>query len=291
MKILNFGSINIDNILEVDHIVKEGETISSKSYKKEVGGKGLNQSIALAKTYDKVYHAGMCGYDGDFLVEYLAKNGVNTQYIKKISEPTGNALIQVDKNGQNSIVLYPAANRKIDKTYIDHVLSNFGKEDIILLQNEISNISYIIERASDIGMYIILNPSPITEDIKKIPYEKIDLTILNETEAMDLTGAKNEKEAIELIGRDKKFKEAIVTLGAGGSYYLGEETIYQEAYKVKVVDTTGAGDTFTGYYIGMRAKGKAIPKALQIASKAASLAVGKEGASVSIPDLDEVLSI
>ena len=178
MKILNFGSCNIDYVYSLDHIVKVGET--ETTYKMNIfpGGKGLNQSIAAAKAGITIYHAGCVGEDGDMLTSLMAESGVDTAFVKKTSGKNGHAVIQVSAKGENSIFLFPGSNEKVSKEYADEVLKNFGKGDILLLQNEISNVAYIVEKAHESGMTIILNPSPINEKINGIDFEKLSYIIL-----------------------------------------------------------------------------------------------------------------
>ena len=147
MKILCFGSCNIDYTYFLDHIVIPGETTDSASLQVSCGGKGLNQSIAAGRAGSTVYHAGKIGNDGDILRRILSDSGVNTFYLETIEEKSGHAIIQVSRAGQNSIILYSGANHKIDKDYIDRVLNDFSNGDILILQNEINNVEYIVEKA------------------------------------------------------------------------------------------------------------------------------------------------
>lgn len=289
MKIINFGSANIDIFFAVEHIVRPGETISAKSIEKRAGGKGLNQSVALAKISDEVYHVGNIGVDGEFLAEYLESEGINTKFLRKSKNLTGNALIQVEDSGENCIVLYKGANFDNDKEFVDEVLSNFKKGDIIVLQNEINMMDYIIDKAYDKGLKIVLNPSPITKEVKDFDYEKIDLLLVNEHEARAISGREEIEENIEYFKSTYPNLKLVITLGSKGSIYISKnDLIRQEAYKVKAVDSTGAGDTFTGYFVANFYNGLEVKKCLELATKASALSVTKKGASVSIPDLEEV---
>lgn len=303
MKILNFGSLNIDYVYKVDHIVKKGETISSRALNLFSGGKGLNQSVALGRSGVKVYHAGAVGSDGGFLLDILKDAGVDTTYVDILSTVrTGNAIIQNDKDGDNCIILYGGANQMVSKNHIDDVLADFSEGDCLILQNEISNLSYLIEKAHQKRMTIILNPSPMDENVLKLPLDDISYFILNEVEAMQLIG-RNDKEFMsgnscetvckeELIDAlGKKFPNAkiVLTLGQEGSMFTdGKETITQSSYQVKTVDTTGAGDTYTGYFISEIVKGRDVGQAMETAARAASIAVSRAGAAPSIPDMEEV---
>lgn len=289
MKILNFGSLNIDIFFRVENIVKPGETISAKSIEKRPGGKGLNQSVALSKSFENVYHAGSVGDDGIFLVDYLKSENINTKYIKKSDKLTGNAIIQVDDKGENSIVLYKGANFDNDKKFIDEVLNDFSKDDILLLQNEISSMKYLIDKAYEKGMKIVLNPSPITDEIKEFDFNKIDLLLVNEIEAKDIANKDNIDESINYFMATYPNINLIVTLGSKGSIFVNKnEKIKQEGIKVESVDSTGAGDTFTGFFVSYFYQGKNVRDCLKFASLASALSVTKSGASISIPSLCDV---
>ena len=290
MKILNFGSINIDIFFRVEHIVRPGETISSESIEKRAGGKGLNQSVALAKVSDSVYHAGSIGTDGNFLIEEMENFGVDTSLLKKSDKLTGNAIIQVDDKGENSIVLYKGANFDNSESYVDEVLSHFEKDDILVLQNEINCMPYIVNKAYENGLKIVLNPSPITDEIEKIDLDKIDLLLVNETEAKALAKVSDAKKAVNYFRDNFPSLKVVEIFGKNGSMYFDKDNlINQDSFKVDAVDTTGAGDTFTGYFVTYFYKGERIEKCLEVATKASALSVTKKGASISIPSHEAVL--
>lgn len=289
MKILNFGSLNIDNVYAVDHFVRPGETTSSEGMKTFCGGKGLNQSIAISRAGAEVYHAGCIGKDGEMLKICLQQNNVNTQFLGYVNCPTGHAIIQVDKNGQNCILLYGGANQNITTDYIDSVFSNFEKGDLLLLQNEICYMEYIMETAYKNGMIIALNPSPINDKLKSFPLHYVKYFLLNEIEGNELT----EKVDADSIAEEllNKYNEAciVLTLGKKGILYLDKhQKATHGVYNVKLVDTTAAGDTFTGYFLAGITEKLPIEKILEIASKASSISVSRSGASDSIPFRNEV---
>lgn len=290
MKVLNFGSLNIDYIYTVEHIVSPGETISSNNLTITSGGKGLNQSIALSKAGVKSYHAGAIGKDDkERLKDLLESNGVNTDYIDMLPGPSGHAIIQVDKDGQNCIVLYGGANQQIDEEYVDAVINNFGESDIILLQNEISSISYIMERAHQKGMKIFFNPSPANEKLQHYPIHYVDTLILNEVEGEQMTGRSDVDGMISFLLEKYPDMKIVVTLGKHGAVYAEREKHeYHGIFDVPVVDTTAAGDTFLGYFVGSVSRNMDIKEALKYASAASSIAVSKFGAACSIPSLKEV---
>lgn len=291
MKILNFGSCNIDYVYSLDHIVEPGETETTNMLETFPGGKGLNQSIGAAKAGANVFHAGCVGCDGDMLTDILKKSGVDISYIKKTEGKNGHAIIQLNKDGQNSIFLYPGSNEMVTKDYIDSVLENFGDGDIVLLQNEISNIDYIVEKAYQKKMCIILNPSPFNERIEKIDFNKLTYIILNEVEAKAVSGFDEKESSLAYIKNKYPNLKVMLTLGSKGCVYMDDKRkLYQNAFKVKAIDTTAAGDTFTGYFVAEIAKGTDYQEILKIATAASAIAVSRKGAAPSIPDKDEVLS-
>lgn len=289
MKILNFGSLNIDYTYALEHIVQPGETISSQSLQVFPGGKGLNQSIALARAGAEVYHAGCIGEDGKFLEQLCRENGVNTSYIKVGSIRTGNAIIQVAKNGQNCIILYPGSNRSLQTKDVDEVLDNFGEGDVLLLQNEINQLPYIMSQAARKGMIIFFNPSPFDSYIDECPLDKVDTFIINEIEGFQMTGKKTEEDILEMMQMKYPASKVVLTLGDRGAYYKTSfEMSYAPAVKVSAIDTTAAGDTFTGYFINEILRGMSGKEALKKAAKASAIAVTRKGASSSIPLKEEV---
>lgn len=289
MKILNFGSCNIDYVYDVEHIVSPGETVDALGLSKFPGGKGLNQSIAIAKSGMQVYHAGCIGHDGAFLKQILDDNGVDTTYLRTVEETTGHAVIQVNEDGQNSILLYGGANKKTDFGFIDEVLGNFGNGDILVLQNEIGNIEYIIDKAYDMGMCTVLNPSPFGKVFERLDLEKINYLILNEIEAFQFTKEKDIDAIREFFSRKFPNLKVVLTLGINGSIYFDKESSVEfPAFSVNAVDTTAAGDTYLGYFVSCIAGSVEIKEALKFSSAAAAVSVTRKGASVSIPTIDTV---
>ena len=289
MKVLNFGSLNLDYVYQVESILIPGETQASKSRQIFCGGKGLNQSIALAKAGIPVYHAGLIGEGGKPLLEVCKENGVNTEFIRQIPGPCGHTVIQVDRNGQNCILLFGGSNRSMTKEFVDSVLDSFDEGDIILLQNEINELDYIIDRAYEKKMMIILNPSPFDSALEKCDLSKISLFLMNEIEGFQITG---EKEPDSILAKVKELypkAKVVLTLGGDGSVYQDETGIYRQGiFKVKAVDTTAAGDTFTGYFISSIIDGMPVPDGLKLAARASAIAVSRPGATASIPVRSEV---
>lgn len=290
MKILNFGSINIDIVFSVDNIVLPGQTIASNKISTFCGGKGANQSVAVAKSkLALIYHAALIGNDGLWIKEKLNSFGVNTDYIVEINEPTGQAFIQVAQDGQNSIVLYSGANKKFTKEYVDSVLNDFGENDWLMLQNEINQLDYIIQKAKEKKMKICFNPAPYDESVLNLPLEEIDLLSVNETEAFGISGSDKIDEILQILS-DKYPKTAILlTLGEKGSIYLkNNQQVSFGTYDVSVVDTTAAGDTFIGYFLASSVRGMSPKESLKVATKAASVAIMNQGAMDSIPKIEHL---
>lgn len=297
MKVLSYGSLNIDNVYTVDHFVRSGETMSSLKMEVFSGGKGLNQSIALAKSGVQVWHAGAVGKkDGDFLLEQLEEVGVHIELISKLPVKTGHAIIQRNREGQNCILLFGGANQQVTREQIDHVMEQFSDGDFLILQNEISEIGYIMQKAHEKKMKIVLNPSPMDEKIFTYPLDYVDYFILNEIEARDLCGHDGTgDELLELLAEKFPMAKIVLTLGEEGSIYKDQEkVIRQPVFKVDVVDTTAAGDTFTGFFIGGLVLGETPETTMENAAKASAIAVTRAGAAPSIPyrkELSEEVSV
>lgn len=286
-----FGSLNLDYVYHLPHFVMPGETLGCTARDCNAGGKGLNQSCALAHAGADVYHAGNIGADGVFLLQTLDRHGVKTDFVRTVDTPTGHAIIQVDANGENCIILFGGANQTADAAQMDEVLSHFGKGDMLVLQNEINDISLLIQKAHDIGMQVVLNPSPFDDKILSLPLNLVDIFFVNEVEGAALTGMTPDEPEKMLAALSEKFPQAeiILTLGSKGACAVKDGvSCYQLAFAVKAVDTTAAGDTFTGYYLTMRAGGESMKRALLVAAKASSVAVTRKGAADSIPTMAEM---
>lgn len=295
-KILNYGSLNIDKVYTVDHIVKPGETIASSGFSIHAGGKGENQSAALGKAGMNVFHAGKIGNDGLFLLDLLKKCSVKTDYVTTSAQYTGQAIIQVADSGQNSIFLLGGGNNENSREEIDTVLQNFTAGDFLILQNEINNVDYLIEQGKSKGMIICFNPSPFTNDVTTFNLSAVDMFFVNEVEACQILGESMDDSIkndylIILQKLSNLFSDAqiILTVGKQGAYYSdGKTTLHQPIIQTKVVDTTAAGDTFMGYFIVSSIKGLSKEKCLYNATLASSISVSKLGALESIPFAGEV---
>jgi len=292
MKFLNYGSVNIDLVFTVDHMVEPGETLSSSSFFRSAGGKGANQSAALAKAGASVTHAGKIGSDGQFLVDLLLGYGVDTSLIRLYEGATGQALIQLDKHKQNAIVLYGGGNVQITVGEIDESLSLFVAGDMLVLQNEIVHTSYLIEQAKKKGMNVCLNTAPFDEKILALPLQLVDILVVNEIEGAALANtAKGASfdQVLDALVEAYPEGEIVLTVGKGGAYYGYKEVrLHEPIYDLPVVDTTAAGDTFIGYFLTSRSLGHDNQSSLRYACKASGLAVSRLGAMGSIPLASEV---
>ena len=290
MGVLNFGSLNIDYVYQVPHFVMPGETLSSQSLQVNCGGKGLNQSGALARAGVEVWPAGCIGPEGEFLRQMLQSSGVRTELVRQVPGSTGHAIIQVDRDGQNCILLYDGANGQITEEFADQVLSRFGKDDVLLLQNEISCLPYIMERAADRGMRIALNAAPANEKLLELPLEKLSWLLVNEVEGSFLAGQEDPDAIADILTERYPDTVLVLTLGVRGAVAArGRERVFVPARKVEAVDTTAAGDTFTGYFLRSAMEGSDLRQALELAAAASALAVTRKGAADSVPRYEEVL--
>ena len=299
-KVLVIGSLNLDMTVQVDHTPVVGETILSKRMDTNAGGKGANQACALGKLGADVTILGAVGKDmyADVQMNSLSAANVNTSRILvKEDVGTGLALITVNKEGNNNIIVVSGANATLSPKDIDDNLDIIMKSDIIILQLEIplETLCYAAKIAKKLGKIVILDPAPAPENFPEELYAYVDIIKPNETELEILTGIEHPEdhleEATEFI-RKKGVKDVIVTLGEKGVYMnsakLGIERV--PAISVKAIDTTAAGDSFTAALAVMLAKGKALKDAVEFANYVAAIVVTRKGAQSSIPTLKEVMS-
>jgi|TARA_Y100000310_G_scaffold314454_1_gene363808 ribokinase len=258
-------------------------------YQQHPGGKGLNQSLALAKAGATVWHAGKVGSEGSWLKEIMTEAGVDTRLTEIVGVPSGHANIQVTPDGQNAIVLFGGANRSITVDDVDTVLAHGEKGDYLLVQNEISCMPELLERAKAKGLKIAFNAAPITEQVLDYPLETIDIFIVNEVEGEALSGESEPDKMIETLLESYPASAVTLTLGEKGAFFADQGgTIHQPAYVVDAADTTGAGDTFTGYLLAELLRDEDIASCLTTACKAAAVCVTRRGAATSIPERQEL---
>ena len=247
----------------------------------------------MARAGAKVYHANCIGADGAFLRALLEESGVDTAYLRPTDEMQGHAVIQVDKKGENCILLYGGSNRVVTQAQIDETLAGFEAGDWLVLQNEINLLPRIVDAAYDKGMRIALNPSPYEDSLREVDFSKLSWLLVNEVEASQISGSDDPERAWDVLHARYPALSVLITLGGAGSVAHrvsdgGVETARQEAFRVQAVDTTAAGDTYTGYFIGGLAEGRPLAECMKRASLASSISVTRAGAAVSIPERAEV---
>ena len=287
--IFNLGSINIDHVYLTSHTVAPGETLSSHGYQKILGGKGANQSIALARAGATVCHIGAINASDSEIVEQLQQDGINTSGVQLSELATGHAIIQVADDGENAIVLFGGANHDIAESSIKKQLLKAKKGDWLLAQNETNNLQQALFMAREQGLQVALNPAPMTAAIKNIDPALVDLLIVNEIESEQLTGSSDIENALAFFQQNWPTTEVIITQGSKGVIHsYKEQTTELSAFAVDVVDTTAAGDTFVGYFLAQKSQNEHTTDALSNACKAAALTVTQLGASSSIPKLSAV---
>ena len=248
--------------------------IHTQSYTRNAGGKGLNQSIAVARSGQKIYHAGLLGAEGAPLAELLAGCGVDLRYLKHTEVPQGHAVIQVQPDGQNCIFLYGGSNQAVTPQEIDEVLMQLNAGDYLLLQNEIANLTYLLRAAARRGLRVVLNASPISDELLNADLSGVDWLVVNEIECAAMAGCGDAQAGYETLKQRYPSLGILLTLGSEGSVSWKDGTeVRQCAYPVKAVDTTGAGDTFMGYFVGCLAQGMERQTAMQYASMASAISV------------------
>ena len=284
MKILNFGSLNLDYVYQVPHFLAPGETLAASSVAVHPGGKGLNQSVALARAGAKVWHAGTVGSGSGMLVELLKANGVNDEYLRRSENIQGNAVIQVTPSGENAILLCGGSNREITAEQVKETIRHFEPGDWLILQNEVSCLAEMVDEAARRGMHIVLNPSPFEDGLMRLDYSVIDWLFINEVEGQQMTGTDVPEEILAILRRRYPEMNVVLTLGKQGAICdTPGERVSQPVYPVKAVDTTAAGDTFTGYFVAAYTEGRSLQECMQRAAAASAIGVSRPGASVSIP--------
>ncbi|MEC9484168.1 MAG: ribokinase [Halomonas sp.] len=291
----NYGSINIDHVYRVSHLVRPGETLSSHGYRQALGGKGANQSLAVARAGGKVMHWGRLGQSDRWGLEMLASAGVDTSPIELTDDASGHAVIQVDDRGENAIIIHPGANHGFSDAQHSALVSSTEAGDWLLLQNECNALDRLMRLATDRGMRLAFNPAPMTANVLHLPLEQCQLIFLNRGEAEALAGLDEQAEVgtvLDTLRQRLPDTEIVLTLGSQGvAYQHGAARYRLTAYRVEARDTTAAGDTFIGYFMAARQRDANIVTSLRLASTAAALCVQREGAAPSIPVLSEVEDI
>ncbi|GGZ96990.1 ribokinase [Arenicella chitinivorans] len=287
--IINIGSINIDYVYRVPHFVQPGETLASETFTSGLGGKGANQSVAIAAAGGRVKHIGKVGSTDGWAIEQLNQAGVDTSLIETTSGASGHAIIQVDAQGENAIVLHAGANHQLNVNELRTALKANQDAKLLLMQNECNLLAESLELARAMGVPCALNPAPMTSDINHLPLESLDTLIVNRGEAAALAGTEQINKLVSQLQSRFKHTRVVLTLGGAGSILIHKQQVYEcPAMATKVVDTTGAGDTFVGYFLAGLVAGMSDQDSLHRASQAAAIAVSRPGAIDAIPTLAEL---
>lgn len=288
-KLVNLGSLCVDHVYQVDHLVAAGETVASRTHTVFPGGKGLNQSLAAAKAGADVAHVGIVGSDGSILVEVLREAGVDTTGIRTVDDASGHAVIQVNDQGANAIVIAGGANRLIEAADIDRALHGMTEGDYLLLQNEINDLPRVMEHAQAAGVRVAFNVAPVDGRESQYDIRLISLLIVNEIEAAALSGEADPERSFDRLADQYPNLDIVLTLGAAGLLYgRGGPPKRLPAFNVDSVDETAAGDAFIGYFMAGLLAGAEFPDALRQGSAAGALAVTQAGAAASVPDRQTV---
>lgn len=291
VKILNFGSINIDHIYRVAHFVRPGETLASNRLDTVLGGKGANQSVAIARAGGQVRHIGRACRSDHWVFTYLEACGVDIANVERVDEPSGHAIIQVDQHGENAIVLHGGANQNFQYDILEQAISGCNAGDYLLAQNETNALTDAVSLALDKGMKVVLNPAPMTDSIRALPLGRLDTLIVNQGEAQVLCDQQELDDIIAALSVRLPNTRVVITLGCNGAALIANGSVLKvPAVSAKVVDTTAAGDTFVGYLLAGLVAGLSDLEALKRACVAGALTVESLGAIPSIPTLDQLTS-
>lgn len=291
-RLVNLGSLCIDNVYATPNIAASGETVASRNHAVHPGGKGLNQSLAAARAGADVAHVGCIGADGGWLREELAAAGVDVSAVREVESPTGHAVIQVTPRGENAIVIAGGANRLLTGEDVDAAFSRCGPDDWLLLQNEINDLPCVLARAREADTRVAFNVAPVDGRERDYDLAAIDLLIVNEVEAAALAAETEPAAAMSALCERYPECDVVLTLGRDGlRYRCGERRAELEAFRVEAVDETAAGDAFVGYLLAALLEGCDFPEAVRRGAAAGALAVTRPGAASSIPERDGVLAL
>ncbi len=283
MAIWNLGSINADMVYALPHLPGPGETLAATGLERFLGGKGANMSVATSRAGARVAHIGAVGPDGRWARDRLTEYGVDTRHIAEVDTPTGHAIIAVDGAGENNIILFQGANHAISEAQLGQALSLAAAGDLLVMQNETNGQKRAAQLGRDLGLTVCYAAAPFQADAVRAVLPFLDFLILNQVEADQLQNATGQSVA------DLDVSHVVVTLGAKGARHHHQGVVSEyPTHKVQPVDTTGAGDTFTGYVLAGMDRGLPMPQAIAQANRAAALMVTRHGTADVIPDLKEV---
>ena len=290
MPIINIGSINVDHAYRLPRFIQPGETLACASYVRGLGGKGMNQSIALARAGAQVAHLGAIGQNDQWAKEAVERAGLRLDDLVSSDVETGHAIIQIDAAGENCILLYPGANHALTIDHVHKVLAKYPMYQWVLLQNETNVVGQALALAADAGRRVVFNPAPCDVSLAKLPLERLAVLLVNELEACQLTGCTSQGPAFAQLCQRCPDTLVVMTLGAQGLIAARASQQWAlAAQPTHVVDTTGAGDTITGYLLAGLDEGMDEPQALAFALKAAAITVSRMGAAASIPMRSELV--
>ena len=284
-RLVNLGSLCVDNVYAVPNIATAGETVASLSHAVHPGGKGLNQSLAAARAGATVAHFGCIGADGRWLKKALAQAQVDVAGIREVPGASGHAVIQVNPQGANAITIAGGANRRLTEADFDAAYASLGSEDWLLLQNEINDLERILARAAETPARVAFNVAPVDGHERAYDSASVDLLIVNEVEAAALAGVAEPEAALATLCQRHPKSDVVLTLGCDGLLH-GRGTAHAslDAFPVTAVDETAAGDAFVGYLMAALLAGRGMQDALRRGSAAGALAVTQAGAATSIPE-------
>ncbi len=287
MTVWCYGSINYDHIYEVSHLPAPGETVAAQAMRRGLGGKGANQSVAAARAGAEMRHIGAVGADGEEALAALAGAGVDCRAVARLDGPSGQAVIWLDAAGENSIVTHAGANGAIALDAVLAALDGVGLDDILLLQNEVPHARAVAEAALGLGMEVIYSAAPFDLAVLRDVLPFVGTLVVNEVEAAQLQAA------LGVAFEDLPVASVVITRGAEGARWLarGTATIDVPAFAVDVVDTTGAGDCFTGALAAALDAGQLPEEAMRFAVAAAALQVTRPGAAAAMPALEEIAAL
>ncbi|MDV7270582.1 ribokinase [Thioclava sp. A2] len=285
MTIFNLGSINTDHFYRLPHLPAPGETLAALGYQRGLGGKGANQSVAVARAGGDVRHIGAIGPDGGWMLERMEGFGVDCRHVARIGTVSGHAIINTDPSGENAIVIHPGANREIPPDAMKQALAEAASGDFLILQNESSLQAKSARFAQEQGLFVVYSAAPFDADAVRQVLPYVSLLLMNEVEAAQIC------EALDCTLEALPVPFVCVTMGGKGAVWRdlrAGTSVEVAAYPVEVVDTTGAGDTFAGYLVAGLAEGMEPARAMRLASAAGAVKVTRAGTADAIPDRAEV---